>query len=163
MQETQDTWVWSLGREDPWEEEIATHSSILVWGILMDQGAWQGTVHRVAKRGTRLKRLSMHAWREMPSPKGQRLTVVNPCVRLPGSLPARRKEVKVTEWEPLSCVRLFVTPRTVQPARLLCAWDSPGRNTRVGCHSLLQRVFPTRGLNPGLLHFRQILYPLSHL
>ena len=40
--------------------------------------------------------------------------------------------------------------------------DSPGKNTRVGCHALLQGIFPTQGLNPGLPHCRQILYPLSH-
>ena len=40
--------------------------------------------------------------------------------------------------------------------------DSPGKNTEVGCHALLQGIFPTQGLNPGLLHCRQILYCLSH-
>ena len=40
--------------------------------------------------------------------------------------------------------------------------DSPGKNTGVGCHILLQRIFPTQGWNSGLLHCRQILYPLSH-
>ena len=37
------------------------------------------------------------------------------------------------------------------PARLLCPWDSPGKNTGVGCHALLQGIFPTQGSNPGLL------------
>ena len=40
--------------------------------------------------------------------------------------------------------------------------DSPGKNTRVGCHALLQGIFPTQGSNPGLLHCRRILYCLSH-
>ena len=40
--------------------------------------------------------------------------------------------------------------------------DSPGKNTGVGCHDLLQGIFPTQGLNPGLPHCRQILYHLSH-
>ena len=40
--------------------------------------------------------------------------------------------------------------------------DSPGKNTGVGCHALLQGIFPTQGLNPGLPHCRQILYHLSH-
>ena len=40
--------------------------------------------------------------------------------------------------------------------------DSPGKNTGVGCHALLQEIFPTRGSNPGLPHSRQILYCLSH-
>ena len=44
--------VRSLGREDPLEEDMATHSSILAWRIPMDRGAWQATVHGVAKSWT---------------------------------------------------------------------------------------------------------------
>ena len=40
--------------------------------------------------------------------------------------------------------------------------DSPGKNTDVGCHALLQGIFPTQELNPCLLHCKQILYRLSH-
>ena len=40
--------------------------------------------------------------------------------------------------------------------------DSPGKDTVVGCHALLQEIFPTQGLNTGLLHCRQILYQLSY-
>ena len=39
---------------------------------------------------------------------------------------------------------------------------SPGKNTGVGCHAILQGIFPTQGLNPGLPHCRWILYHLSH-
>ena len=46
--------------------------------------------------------------------------------------------------------------------RLLCPWNSLGKNTGVGCHTLLQGIFPTQGSNSGLLHYRQILYHLSH-
>ena len=46
--------VGDLGWEDPLEEGMATHSSILVWRILMDRGAWWATVHGVAKSWTRL-------------------------------------------------------------------------------------------------------------
>ena len=52
-------------------------------------------------------------------------------------------------------------PHRLQPARLLCLWNSPGKNTWVGCHSLLQGIFLTQGLNLGLLHCGQILYGLS--
>ena len=55
-----ETWVRSLGQKDPLEQEIATHSSILAWEIPMDRGAWQTTVHRVAKSWTQLKQLSTH-------------------------------------------------------------------------------------------------------
>ena len=40
--------------------------------------------------------------------------------------------------------------------------DSPGKHTGVGCHALLQGIFPTQGLNPGLPHCKWILYHLSH-
>ena len=40
---------------------------------------------------------------------------------------------------------------------LSCPWDAPGRNTGVGCHSLLQGIFLTQGSNPGLLHCRLAL------
>ena len=46
MQETQ---VRFLGQEDPGQKEMATHSSILAWRTLMDRGAWQATVHGVAR------------------------------------------------------------------------------------------------------------------
>ena len=45
----QETWAQSLGWENPLMESMATHSSILTWRIPMDRGAWQVTVHRVAK------------------------------------------------------------------------------------------------------------------
>ena len=56
-----------------------------------------------------------------------------------------------------------MTPWTLaQLTRLLCPWDSSSKNTGVGSHSLLQGIFQTVGLNPGLWHCRQILYYLSH-
>ena len=44
-----ETWVQSLGWEDPLEKEMATLSSILAWAIPLDKGAWQATVHRVTE------------------------------------------------------------------------------------------------------------------
>ena len=60
----------------------------------------------------------------------------------------------------VSCVWLFEAPCTVACQAPL--WNSPGKNTGVGCHSHLQGIFPTQGSNPHLLHYRQILYHLSH-
>ena len=48
------------------------------------------------------------------------------------------------------------------PTSLLCPWDFPGKGTGVGCHFLLQRIFPTQGANPGLPYCRHTLYRLSH-
>ena len=53
-------------------------------------------------------------------------------------------------------------PRGLEPARLPCPWDSPGKKAGVGSHFLLQGIFLTQGANPGLLPCRQILYHLSH-
>ena len=49
----------------------------------------------------------------------------------------------------------------LQPTRLLCPWDSPGKNTGVGCHALLQGIFLTQGLNLGLLHWQAGSLPLA--
>ena len=46
----------------------------------------------------------------------------------------------------------------MEPARLLCLWNFPGKNAGVGCHFLLQELNLIQGLNPHLLHCRQILY-----
>ena len=53
-------------------------------------------------------------------------------------------------------------PRGLQPARLLCPWDSLGKNTGVSGHLLLYVIIPTQRSNLGLLHCRWILDPLSH-
>ena len=50
----QETWVRSLGWDDPLEKEMATHSSILAWKNLMDRGAWWAAVHGVAKSWAQL-------------------------------------------------------------------------------------------------------------
>ena len=53
-------------------------------------------------------------------------------------------------------------PPGLYPAKLLCSWDSPSKNTGVGCHFLLQRIFLTQGSNPDLWLYRWILYCLGH-
>ena len=66
-------------------------------------------------------------------------------------------EMLVTQLCPTLC-----DPMDYSPIRVPCPWDSPGKNTGVGSHSLLQGIFLTQGSNPGLLHCRWILYPLNH-
>ena len=51
---------------------------------------------------------------------------------------------------------------SLQPHGLYSPWKSLGQNTRVGSISLLQRIFPTQGSNPGLPHCRRILYQLRY-
>ena len=61
-----------------------------------------------------------------------------------------------------SVVSDSLQPHGLEPTRLLRSWDSPGKNSGVGCHFLLQGIFPTQELNLGLPHCRQTLYHLSH-
>ena len=58
-----------------------------------------------------------------------------------------------------------VRPHRQQPTRLPRPWDSPGKNTGVGCHFLLQGIFLTQGLNSHLFSCigRQVLYHQHHL
>ena len=70
----------------------------------------------------------------------------------PGQANGQRQKVKVAQSCPTLC----------DPHGLYRPWNSPGQNTGVGSHSLLQGIFPTQGSNPGLPHCRQILYQLSH-
>ena len=71
---------------------------------------------------------------------------------------------------PSSCVHACLViqsdslqPYRLQPARFFCPWDFPGKNTGVGCHFLLQGIFPTQGLNPCLLHCEADSLPLHYL
>ena len=61
-----------------------------------------------------------------------------------------------------SVVSNSLWPHGLWPTRLFRPWNSPGKYTGVGSHSLLQGNFLTQGLNLDLLHGRQILYHLSH-
>jgi len=61
--------------------------------------------------------------------------------------PVKKERKKMKSF---SRVRLFATPWRVACARLLCPWDFLSKSTGVGCHFLLQGIFPTQGLNPGL-------------
>ena len=71
------------------------------------------------------------------------------------------KPLKNSSWhvESESC---SVMSDSFQPHGLHSPWNSLGQNTGVGSFSLLQGIFPTQGLIPGLLHCNQILYRLSH-
>ena len=74
-----------------------------------------------------------------------------------GEKESERKKVKS-----ISRARLFATAWIVACTKLLRPWDFQGKSTGVGCHFLLQGIFPTQGSNPGLSHCRQTLYHLSH-
>ena len=71
-------------------------------------------------------------------------------------------------WCVLCVLRCSIMSDFLQPPRTVALpgssvhRDSLGKNTGMGCHALLQGIFRTQGSNPGLLHYGQILYNLSH-
>ena len=84
------------------------------------------------------------------------------CMCIPHVLRTYPAPWHIFESESVSCsvASNFLWPHVAHQAPLFM--DSPGQNTGVGSHSPLQGIFPTQGLNPGLLPCRQILYHLSH-
>ena len=75
----------------------------------------------------------------------------------------RGRNVSCLDAKSLQSRLTFFNPMDCNPTRLLCPWDSLGKNTRVGCHALLQGIFPTRGSNPcllSLLHWQAGSLPL---
>ena len=89
-----------------------------------------------AKPGRPVKRIKCLKQRH---PKNPGILVICPC----------NPHVCVHAKSLQSCLTL--QPHGLQPARLLCQWDSPGKNIGVGCHALLQGILPTQESNPCLL------------
>ena len=124
-----ETWVRFLGWEDPLEECMATHSSILAWRIPMDRGAWQATVPRVAKSWAQLSDTAQHgAGGGLVAELG--LTPGTPwTVACPGSSVHGISQARILEW-----VASFFSQGSSRPRD------------------------PTGVLNQRLLHCRWIFY-----
>ena len=94
-------WVRSLGWEDPLEEDMATHSSILAWRIPVDRGAWWAAVHGVAESRTRLSDQAQHrthGWFILYS-RSQHNTVKQ--------LPSDRKKWKINSYSCLTDISIY--------------------------------------------------------
>ena len=70
--------------------------------------------------------------------------------------------MELRKWKLSENESLSVVSDSLRPHGLYSPWDSPGQNTGVGSLSLLQEIFPTQGSNPGLPHYRRILYQLNY-
>ena len=84
----------------------------------------------------------------------------NPRARAPGGLPSVGSQGVGQDWRDLAAAAAVVlcNPMACSPPGSSVPGDSPGKNTGVGCHALLQGIFPTQGSNPGLPHCRRILF-----
>ena len=103
---------------------------------------------RTGERSVNTSHLRPRCWHEF-------WTGPVPLLDFQSMSPSIPVEVCVSHSVVSDCLR----PHGLYPARLLCP---SGNNTRVSSHFLLQGIFLTQGSNPGLLHCRQTLYPLSH-
>ena len=102
--------------------------------------------------------LEIQQWRKTPT----QLTAIS--LHLNRSLIILKIEFHIKRKWKWSCsvVSDSLQPRGLWPTRLLRPWDFPGKSTGVDCYFLLQGIFPTQESNPGVLHWRQTLYHLSH-
>ena len=183
-----ETWVRTLGQEDPLEEGMATHSSTLTGRIPVDREAWRATVHGVSESQTewqvveqlthrlmwRMVQLGGQQREQRPGDKSECGSVdwetmsnwlkhrIDALMKMPGTSVRRWKlpfmKFPLIFTESESC---SVVSNSLWPHGLHSSWNSPGQNIGVGSCCLLQGIFPTQGSNPGLLHCRQILYQLN--
>ena len=142
MQETQETQVRSLGQEDPLEQEMETHSSILARKI-----AWTEEPSRLQYMGS--QRVGQD-W-------ARTHLKYNEQSKFPKIIPMKNFRIStqfdlLTPW--WSTARTHVCAvmsdslqsHGLQPTRLLCPCNFPSKNTGVDCHFLLQGIFPTQGI-----------------
>ena len=83
-------WVWSLGREDPLEKDMATHSSTPAWRIPTDRGAWRAAAHGVAESDTTerlnmLRQAQRPGLHELSSRQLRSVSVTSSARRQPGA------------------------------------------------------------------------------
>ena len=112
---------------------METHVSILAWRIPMDRGTWWATGHGTQPKKTK----NSHMW------------------------------LMTTIWHAEAVLSHSVCPtlcnlEDCSPLGSSVHRDSPGKKSGVGCHGLLQGIFPTQGLNPHLLHWQADSLPMSH-
>ena len=145
-----ETWIRSLGWEDPLEEGMASHSSILAWRLpwAEEPGGLRSTGSQSVWTTEWLStaEYSVSPWRTLPAP---------PLPVSSFALVCMLTQPCPTFWDPMDG----------SPPGSSVHGIFPGKNTRVSCHFLLQGTFPIQGSNPGLLcllHWQAESLPLSH-
>ena len=143
------------------EKEMATHSSVLAW--------------RIPGRGERGRLLSMgshrvgHDWSDLAAAAAPTRLHFQEQFFVTFGYPDSSREPGILRTFNICWMKGRKVGRTITILSISflfletpfswvnSPWDSPGKNTGVGCHFLLQGSFPTQGLNLGLLHCRQML------
>ena len=105
-----------------------------------------------------LSTLFCGGWGMLEGALGERRLTAEPSAQFLSEFARAHKARVMVVWSLSRSEALHLHERRLDG--LLCPWDFPGKNTRVGCHFLLQGIFPTLESNPGLLHCR-CMYQLS--
>ena len=133
----QGTWVWSLAQEDSTSHRATKPMSRNHWS------SWALEPVLLSKGSHRQR--SPHTTRKSSLCE---LQLKEACIQPQG--PSAVLSHSSYVW--------LLQPYGLQPARFLCPCDFPGKNTGMGCHSLLQELVPTQGSNPHPLYCRWFLY-----
>ena len=155
--------LWNSPGKHPW---VGCHA--LLQGIFPTQGSNPGLLHcsqilyQLSYQGSPSRYLP----REVKNTTCKDLYINDYNTFISGSKKMGEKSKHPTtrvkgKWSH-SVMSNSLRPHGLEPTKLLCPWDFPGNSTGVDCPFLLQRIFPTQGSNPGLLHCRQMLYRLRH-
>ena len=163
---------WSQRRQRQqgmrWLDDITNSVDVnlsKLWEIVEGRGAWSATVHGSQRVGHILAT-------ENQQPLSYGFQFPNEwfkCLSAPNIWSHSSWVSLVPKHLPLqeylcclatkSCLT-FLWPHGLEPTRFLCPWDFPGKNTRLGCHFLLQGTFQTQGLNIPPLHWQADSLPL---
>ena len=170
----EDMIVWESGREEIIKKEKKVSICMMNGRLLREKGgnSEERKGRQAEKKGRIWSQLTSGGVRFEPGPNNTMARAFSFMTQPSNIIMSEKERQGVCDHNSYhqycvcSVVSNSLQPHGLKPSSLLCPWNFPGKNTRVGCHFLLQGVFPTQGLNPCLLcllHWQVGSLPLCHL